>query len=169
VNPSVLTLIAALVGLAIGAFMVYWIVGRRLDQAVLVKTRELESIQQQLQHSHALREASLQQEAAQLKLQLIDVKTLLQSAHQQIQELQQALSSTQQDAAGLREKTRHFDDLQQQSQRKDEQLNLLAKETTELKTRLEQERKNFAEQLALLQNAKVELAKEFENLANKIA
>ena len=167
-NPSVLTLVAALIGLIAGAVIVYWIVGRRLDQAVLAKTHELESAQQQLQHGHALREASLQQEAAQLKLQLIEVKTLLQSAQQQSHELQQELGNARQDVAGLREKTRHFDDLQQQSLRKDDQLTALAKESTELKTRLEQERKNFAEQLALLQNAKAELAKEFENLANKI-
>lgn len=167
-NPSVLTLIAALIGLVIGAFIVYWIIGRRLDQAVIAKTHELESIQQQLQHGHALRESALQSEVGQLKLQLVEVKALLQSAQQQSQDLQQALGDSRQDAAGLREKTRHFDDLQQQSLRKDEQLTSLAKETTELKTRLEQERKNFAEQLALLQNAKVELAKEFENIANKI-
>jgi len=168
VNPSVLTLVAALIGLIVGAVIVYWIIGRRLDQAVLAKTHELESAQQQLQHGHALREASLQQEAAQLKLQLTEVKTLLQSAQQQSHQLQQELGSARQDVAGLREKTRHFDDLQQQSLRKDDQLTVLAKESTELKTRLEQERKNFAEQLALLQNAKAELAKEFENLANKI-
>jgi DNA recombination protein RmuC len=168
VNPSVLTLIAALAGLAIGALIVYWIVGRRLDQAVFAKTHELESALQQLQHSHALREAALQQEGNQLKLQVADIKTQLQSTLQHANELQQSLGVSQQDAAGLREKTRHFDELQQQSLRKDEQLTHLAKENTELKTRLEQERKNFAEQLALLQNAKVELAKEFENLANKI-
>lgn len=167
-NPSVLTLIAALIGLMVGAFIVYWIVGRRLDQAVLAKTHELESAQQQLQHGYALREASLQQEGNQLKLQVVEAKNQWQSAQQHVLELQQRLGISQQDAAGLREKTRHFDELQQQSLRKDEQLTLLEKETTELKTRLEQERKNFAEQLALLQNAKVELAKEFENLANKI-
>ncbi|MGV8835954.1 DNA recombination protein RmuC [Cellvibrio sp.] len=167
-NPSVLTLIAALAGLAIGALIVYWIVGRRLDQAVFAKTHELESALQQLQHSHALREAALQQEGNQLKLQVADIKTQLQSTLQHANELQQSLGVSQQDAAGLREKTRHFDELQQQSLRKDEQLTHLVKENTELKTRLEQERKNFAEQLALLQNAKVELAKEFENLANKI-
>jgi DNA recombination protein RmuC len=168
VNSSLLTLIAASIGFVIGAFLVYWIIGRRLDHAILAKTHELEATQQQLQHNHALREASLQQESAQLKVQLTDVKALLHAAQQQSQDLQQALGHTQQEAAGLREKTRHFDDLQQQSLRKDEQLTGFAKETTELKTRLEEERKNFAEQLALLQSAKVELAKEFENLANKI-
>jgi len=168
VNPSVLTLIAAVTGLVIGALIVYWIIGRRIDQTVFAKTHELESAQQQLQHGHALREAALQQEGNQLKLQLVDIKIQLQSALQHASELQQSLGVSQQDAAGLLEKTRHFDELQQQSLRKDEQLTHLAKENTELKTRLEQERKNFAEQLALLQNAKVELAKEFENIANKI-
>jgi DNA recombination protein RmuC len=168
VNPSVLPLFAALIGLVIGALSVYWIIGRRLDQAVLAKTRELESSRQQLQHEHALREAAFQHESNQLKQQLVDIKAQLHAAHQHSHELQQALSSAQQDAAALREKTRYFDELQQQSLRKDEQLSVYAKDTTELKTRLEQERKNFAEQLALLQNAKAELAKEFENLANKI-
>lgn len=167
-NPSVLPLFAALIGLVIGALSVYWIISRRLDQAVLAKTRELELSQQQLQHEHALREAAFQHESNQLKQQLVDIKAQLHAAHQHSHELQQALSSAQQDAAALREKTRYFDELQQQSLRKDEQLSVYAKDTTELKTRLEQERKNFAEQLALLQNAKAELAKEFENLANKI-
>ncbi|WP_062067765.1 DNA recombination protein RmuC [Cellvibrio sp. OA-2007] len=171
-NPSFLPLVAALSGLVIGAFIVYWIIGRRLEQAVAAKTQQLEAAQQQslqqVQHAHALREAALQQEIHQLNLQLSEVKSQRQAAQQQASELQQALGIAQQDAAGLREKTRHFDELQQQNQRKDEQLVLFAKETTELKTRLEQERKHFAEQLALLQNAKVELAKEFENIANKI-
>ncbi|WP_323814455.1 DNA recombination protein RmuC [Cellvibrio sp. NN19] len=167
-NPSVLTLIAALGGLVIGALIVYWIVGRRLDQAVLAKTHELESNHQQLQHTHALQEAALQQENNQFKHQQTELKNQLQAVQQQLQELQQHLGKTQQEAAGLREKARYFDELQQQSLRKDEQLTLFAKETTELKTRLEQERKHFAEQLSLLQNAKVELAKEFENVANKI-
>ena len=167
-NPSVLTLIAALGGLVMGALIVYWIVGRRLDQAVLAKTHELESNHQQLQHTHALQEAALQQENNQFKHQQMELKNQLQTVQQQFQELQQHLGKTQQEAAGLREKARYFDELQQQSLRKDEQLTLFAKETTELKTRLEQERKHFAEQLSLLQNAKAELAKEFENIANKI-
>lgn len=167
-NPSVLPLIAALTGLVIGALIVYWIIGRRLDQAVRAKTHELESVQQQLQHSHALQEAALQQENNQLKQQQSELREQFQLAQQQILELQKNLGLIQQDAAGLREKTRHFDELQQQSLRKDEQLTAFAKETTELKTRLEQERKHFAEQLVLLQNAKAELAKEFENVANKI-
>lgn len=167
-NPSLLILVATLAGLVIGAFIVYWIVGRRLDQSVLVKTHELEAAQLQLQHTHALREAALQQDGQQLAAQLAEAKAQLQLARQQGAELQQQLGAAQQDVAALREKTLHFTELQQQLLRKDEQLSVFQQETTELKTRLEQERKHFAEQLTLLQNAKADLAKEFENLANKI-
>ncbi|HEX7762180.1 MAG TPA: DNA recombination protein RmuC, partial [Cellvibrio sp.] len=167
-NPSLLILVATLAGLVIGALIVYWVVGRRLDQSVLAKTHELESAQLQLQHSHALREAALQQDGQQLAAQLAEAKAQLQLARQQGAELQQQLGSAQQDVAALREKTLHFAELQQQLLRKDEQLSVCQQETTELKTRLEQERKHFAEQLTLLQNAKADLAKEFENLANKI-
>jgi DNA recombination protein RmuC len=168
VNPSVLILLASFSGLAIGVLLAYWLIGRRIDVAVQDKTLELESAQTQLQHSYALREAGLQQESMQVKAQLQDGKVQFQSLQEHASGLQAALGTTQQEVASLREKTRHFDELQQQSLRKDEQLRLTSIEVAELKTRLEQERKNFAEQLALLQNAKVELAKEFENVANKI-
>lgn len=167
-NPSVLVLIAGLAGLLIGALIIYWLVGRRQGQAIVAKTYELEVAQQQVQHASALREAALQQESNQLKLQVADLRSQLHSQQQHAQELQQAVGDARQEAAGLREKTRHFDALQQQSLRKDEQLTSLEKNTTELQTRLEQERRHFAEQLALLQNARADLTKEFENLANKI-
>lgn len=167
-NPSVVVLIAGLAGLFIGMLVVYWLLGRRQAQAILAKTYELEAAQQQLQHAGALREAALVQESSQLKLHIAELKAQLHSGQQQVQELQQAVGEARQEAAGLREKTRHFEALQQQSLRKDEQLTLLEKNTTELQTRLEQERRHFAEQLALLQNARADLTKEFENLANKI-
>ncbi|HSC66082.1 MAG TPA: DNA recombination protein RmuC [Cellvibrio sp.] len=167
-NPSVLPLIAALAGLVIGVVMVYWIMGRRLEQSVRAETHEFESARQELQHGHALREAALQQENSQFRQQLLDTKGQLQTAQQYIQELQQQLGSVQQDAAALREKNRHYEQLKQESLLKDEQLTLLAKDATELKTRLEHERKSFTEQIALLQNARIELAKDFENIANKI-
>jgi len=168
VNPSVVILIAGLAGWVIGALAVYWLLGRRQHQAILAKTWELEAARQHLQHANALREASLQQESNQLTLQVADLRAQVHDAGKQIQELQQLLGDARQEAAGLREKTRHFDALQQQSLRKDEQLTLLEKTSTELQTRLEQERRHFAEQLALLQNARADLTKEFENLANKI-
>lgn len=167
-SSSLILLLSALAGLVTGAVLVYWLLGRRQEQAILAKTFELEAAQQQVQHTHALREASLQQESAQLKQQLMELKVQFQGAQQQVQLLQQELGDSRQESAALREKTRHFDLLQQQSLRKDEQLTLLEKNATELQTRLEQERKHFAEQLALLQNARADLAKEFENLANKI-
>jgi DNA recombination protein RmuC len=168
VSSSLVVIFAGFGGLIVGALLVYWLLGRRVDQAVTAKTHELESTQQQLQHSHAMREATLQQELNQTRQQLLEIKAQIHGLQQQQQDLQQALGETRQDAAALREKTRHFEQLQQQSLRKDEQISLLEKSSTELQTRLEQERKHFAEQLALLQNAKADLVKEFENLANKI-
>ncbi len=167
-NPSLNIALACLMGLVAGALIVYWLLGRRQDQAVLAKTYELEAARQQLQHASDMREAALLQESGQLKLQITELKTQFHASQQQLLELQQALGDTRQEAAALREKTSHFEALQQQSRRKDEQLSALEKNATELQTRLEQERKHFAEQLVLLQNAKADLAKEFENLANKI-
>lgn len=167
-NSSIILLLAALAGLVVGALVVYWLLGRRIDQSVRVKTLELESNQLQVQHLQELREASLQQDLNQTRLQVTELRTSLDSARQQERETQHSLAVSQQEAAALREKTVHFIDLQQQSLKKDEQLSVFQQETTELKTRLEQERKHFAEQLVLLQNAKADLAKEFENLANKI-
>lgn len=167
-NSSVAIAGALLAGVVIGALIVYWLLARRQEQAVLAKTYELEAAKQQLQHNHALREASLIQESGQLTLQLADLRNQLQASHQQTQTLQAAVGDARQEAAALREKSRHFDELQEQMRRKDEHLTALEKNATELQTRLEQERKHFAEQLALLQNAKADLAKEFENLAHKI-
>ena len=167
-NPSLNIALACLMGLVAGALIVYWLLGRRQDQAVLAKTYELEAARQQLQHASDMREAALLQESGQLKLQITELKTQFHASQQQLLELQQALGDTRQEAAALREKTSHFEALQQQSRRKDEQLSALEKNATELQTWLEQERKHFAEQLVLLQNAKADLAKEFENLANKI-
>lgn len=167
-NSPLFILLACLAGFMLGGLLVYLLIGRRLNQAILAKTFELESAQQQLQHHHALREAGLQQEASQYKIQVADMKASAQMVQQQLQESLQALGDARQEAAGLREKTRHFDNLQQQLLHKDEQLRTLEKNATELQTRLEQERKNFAEQLALLQSAKADLTREFENLANKI-
>lgn len=167
-NSSFIVLVAGLAGLVVGALIVYWLLGRRQDQAILAKTYQLEASHQQLQHANELRESVLQHENGQLKLNIAELKNQFHSSQQQVQELQHALGDARQEAASLREKTRHFELLQQQSLRKDEQLTVLEKNATGLQTRLEQERKNFAEQLALLQNAKADLAKEFENLANRI-
>lgn len=167
-NSSFVVLGALVIGLMLGALLVYWLLGRRLDQSILAKTYELDTALQQARHSSELRETGLQLESTQLKQHVVELKSHLQERQQQLQVLQQSLGDARQEAAGLREKTRHFESLQQQSLHKDELLTQLEKNTTELQTRLEQERKNFAEQLALLQNAKADLAREFENLANKI-
>src|SRR5690606_5822500 len=70
--------------------------------------------------------------------------------------------------AAAREKLQLLGDVQQQLRDSESSAHAARNELTELKTRLEQERKNFAEQLKLLQDAKLDLGKEFENIANKI-
>ncbi len=167
-NSSLLLVLAALGGLCVGAALVYGLLNRRMEQGVQLRTLELESRLVQLQHQQELRDANTQQELSQARLHATEIRTALIAAQEQEQNLRERLGISQQEVAALREKTLHFTELQQQSQRKDEQLALLQQESTELKTRLEQERKHFAEQLTLLQTAKADLAKEFENLANKI-
>lgn len=146
----------------------YWLFRHRLDQALTAKTIELEAVHMQMQHSHELHDAARQHELALAKMQLSDLRIELNNTQLQEREQRQMLGVAQQEVAALREKNQHFTDLQQQLLRKDDQLIAFQQENTQLKTRIEQERKHFAEQLTLLQNAKVDLAKEFENLANKI-
>ncbi len=167
-SSSVVSFGLVLAGFLVGVVMVYWLLARRMAESLLAKTYELEAAHQQILHASALREAGLQQELGQMKPQLVELKDQLQGAHQQAQALYKELGESRQESAGLREKTLHFELLQQQSLRKDDQLTQLEKYTTELQTRLEQERRHFAEQLAVVQNARADLAKEFENLANKI-
>jgi DNA recombination protein RmuC len=57
---------------------------------------------------------------------------------------------------------------QQTVAEKNQQLEVLRTEVAELKTRLENERQNTEEKLALLRNAEVQLFAQFENLAQKI-
>lgn len=155
---------AILLGLAFG----YVLFHRRSDQQLNALKLEQALAQQQLEHGFELRQASMTQELQQLRNIEDQLKQQLSAKHSEMVQLQQQLSQAQQDVAGLREKNSHYADLQEQLLRKEQQLSILEKESTELRTRLEQERKNFAEQLLLLQNAKVELSKEFENVANKI-
>jgi len=155
---------AMLLGLALG----YVLFHRRRDQQINALKLEQALAQQQLEHGFALREASLSQEVQQLRHAEEQLKQQVANQHSDIVHVQQQLSQAQQEVAGLREKNNHYADQQEQLLRKEQQLTHLEKESTELRTRLDQERKHFAEQLSLLQSAKLELSKEFENVANKI-
>jgi DNA recombination protein RmuC len=158
----------ALVSLVLGALLAYWLVGRGREQWLVAKTHELEMQRQNELHSFGLREASLQQELAQLKTQHQDTKT--QWAQLQLEKNQQQLllGQVQQDLAAAREKVARLVEVENTLQHKQEQHAELEQKYAAINSRLEQERRNFAEQLALLQNARVDLTREFENLAGKI-
>lgn len=171
-NSAFIILMVVLIALVAGFFFASFLLSKSnrkaLDDALALRENELKAVFIQERHQAAMREASLQQELTQARLHTQDAKlelTQLKTAHQQLQD--QANISLQ-ELAAAKEKLQQLADTQLQLQHKDSALVKVTAEATELNTRLGQERKNFAEQLALLQQAKVELSKEFENIANKI-
>jgi len=165
-------LIAVLIALLIGFFLAFALLTanhrKRQADALSLRDSELKAFYVQEQHQAAIRETTLQHDLTQARQQVQDVKHELSDLKVVHQELLQHASHHLQELAAAKEKLQQFAHLQQQLQQKDITLAKLNAEATELNTRLEQERKNFAEQLSLLQNAKAELSKEFENIANKI-
>jgi len=172
VNNTLGVLIVALVALVLGFFFANIWLSRssrqREQDALLLRENELKAQHLQVVHEVAMREAAAQQELAQYREQLQDLKHQLVAAKAAHDLLQLQHSSGLQELAAAREKLQQLEETRQQLQHKDSALIKATAEATELATRLDQERKNFTEQLALLQNAKAELAREFENVANKI-
>jgi DNA recombination protein RmuC len=158
----------ALASLILGALLAYWLAGRGREQWLVAKTHELEMQRQNELHGFGLREASLQQELAQLKTQQQEAK--IQWSQLQLEKNQQQLllGQVQQDLAAAREKVARLAEVEEALHSKQNQHAELEQIYAALNSRLEQERRNFAEQLALLQNARVDLTREFENLAGKI-
>lgn len=171
-NNAFILLAVVLIALMVGFFFANMILGRGhrkgMDDALLLRENELKALHIQEQHQAAMRETSLQHELAQAKLQAQDAKQELSELKATHQQLHDQANRSLQELAAAKEKLQHLADTQVQLQQKDAALVKVTAEATELNTRLDQERKNFTEQLALLQQAKVELAKEFENIANKI-
>lgn len=171
-NSAFITLIIVLIALLAGFFFAYLLLGvsarKRLEDALLLRENELKALYIQEQHQALLLQSGLQHDLAQAQQQAQDTKQELAQLKLAYQQLQDRTSLYLQDLAAAKEKLQLFAELQQQFQQKDAALVKITAEATELSTRLDQERKNFAEQLALLQNAKLELSKEFENVANKI-
>src|SRR5690554_2468430 len=141
---------------------------RRTDEAVLSRTRELEAELAARQSAWDIRESALSRELDYLRSQQDELKAALRDGEQLRHEQVQQLGEVQQALAAAREKLQLLGDVQQQLRDSESSAHAARNELTELKTRLEQERKNFAEQLKLLQDAKLDLGKEFENIANKI-
>lgn len=172
VNSAFVILAVVLIALVVGFFFASFLSSsssrKRQEDALLLRENELKTFYVQEQHQAAIRETTLQHDLAQAKLQAQDAKQELAELKVAHQELQLQTNNALQNLAAAKEKLQQLAHTQEQLQQKDIALAKLNAEATELATRLEQERKSFNEQLAILQNAKVELSKEFENIANKI-
>ncbi len=170
-NPFII-LAVAFIAFAAGFFFASFVLGRShrksLNDALLLRENELKGLYLNEQHLTALREAGLQHDLAQAKLQGQEAKQEFAQLKIVHLELQEQANKGLQDLAAAKEKVTHLGEIQNQLLQTQADLAKKSADATELNTRLGQERKNFAEQLALLQQAKVELGKEFENIANKI-
>ena len=167
-NHTIILLAAALGGLLIGVLLSVLLLRRRTDDAVFSRTRELESELANRQSTWDLREAGLTRELDYLRSQQDELKSLAREGEILRAQQQQQLGDLRQELAAAHEKLQFLGDVQQQLRQSEQAAHTAHNELTELKTRLEQERRNFAEQLKLLQDAKLDLGKEFENIANKI-
>jgi len=139
---------AALIGgLILGVLLALLLNRRRIQDAVLLQTRTLEAEQATQQNAWQLREASLTQDLNYLRTESETLNTRLVEAETRHRELQQTLSNAHQQLAGAREKLQLLEPTQNQLRSSEQRVSELSRETTELKPRLEQERKNFEEQL----------------------
>jgi DNA recombination protein RmuC len=172
VNSAFIILAVALIALIAGFFFATLLMGannrKRQEDALALRESEVKALYIQEQHQAAVRETGLQHDLVQAKQQAQDAKQELLELKATYQQLQTQANISLQDLAAAKEKLQQLADTQQQLQQKDAALVKVTADATELNTRLNQERKNFTEQLALIQNAKAELTKEFENVANKI-
>lgn len=159
----------------IPAFIIWWIYSQKNKTltrsyeekiAQMAATATTEATQKK--HEFELQYSQISQELEFAKLQLntkIDDYQELRKTHNT---LEQELGTTKQDLAAAKEGLTHLHSTQELLARKESSLITLTAENTELRTRLEQERIQFEEQLSLLKNAKADLSKEFENVANRI-
>lgn len=160
--------IALILGFLLASFVLGAASRKRQEDALLLRESELRAFYLQEQHLAKLRETGLQHDLAQAQQQGAEAKQSLLELKSDYQLAQEQANRALQELAAAKEKLQQLADIQQQLLQKDAALVKVSAEATELTTRLDQERKNFVEQLAILQNAKLELAKEFENIANKI-
>jgi len=168
-------LIASGLGLFLGLILALLINRGRLKEALAARTRELENQLLQAQGDAALRESRLEQnlerehhQCSELRGQLSQEIKRQHQLRQQSDGLQEALGASQQELAAARETLKYQADLREQLREREEALSRARSRVAELETRLGQEREQFEQQLALLQDAKKQLTGEFENLANRI-
>ncbi|RYY75764.1 MAG: DNA recombination protein RmuC [Gammaproteobacteria bacterium] len=163
-----IALIAFVIGFFLAVAVLASIYRKRQADALSLRESELKAFYVHEQHQAAIHETTLQHDLTQAQRQAQHIEQEFADLKIAHHDLLAQTSRHLQELAAAREKLHQLANIQQELQQKDSALAKLHAETTELNTRLEQERKNFTEQLALLQQAKVDLSKEFENIANKI-
>lgn len=156
------------IGVLSGALLA-WLFYRRAQGAALERViHEQETRLVAAQNQWLLREQSMQHELTQARQQLEELKIAYAQIQQHSALQTNNLNDTQQLLAAAREKLLYLDEIKQQLRIAEQEVSDARSQQADLNARLEAERKSFDEQLTLLKNAKVELGKEFENLANKI-
>jgi len=168
-------LIASGLGLFLGLILALLINRGRLKEALSARSRELENQLLQAQSDAALRESRLEQAVERERDQIDELRGQINreterqnQLRQHNERLQENLSASQQELAAARETLKYQTDLREQLREREEALSQARSRLAELETRLGQEREQFEQQLALLQDAKKQLSGEFENLANRI-
>lgn len=172
---EIIPLSGVLIGFGVGLITTVLFYHWRLTEAVAARTSALEQEAQQARSERALREIGLEHTIEQLRQRLggsedrfNESRDLLREASLKREQLQSSLNQAQQELAAAGEKLQYQSRLQQELRERDHQLAEARNLTTELQTRLGQEREHFEAQLKLLQDAKSQLTAEFENLANRI-
>jgi len=172
VNSAFIILIVTLVALVAGIVLASIVLGntnrKRQEDALLLRENEIRAMHVQEQHQAAVREHGLQHDLVQARQQVQEYRHELEQLKTAYQQLQVRDNTALQELAAARQQLQHLSDIQERIHQKDIALSKATTEAAELRTRLEQERKSFAEQYAVLQDAKTQLTKEFENIANKI-
>lgn len=167
-NITLIHLAALGLGLVVGALCTWWLCHRSRVLALTNLEREQSAHLLALQNQWVLREQSLQYELNQTRQQLDESRLGAAQTQQQLVQQAASLSENQQSLAAAREKLFYLDEVKHQLRNTEQENSGLRSQHADLVARLETERKSFAEQLTLLRDAKAELSKEFENIANKI-
>lgn len=163
-----LALFAVVVGLIAGVAITSRLARQRLADALQLAQQEAGLRQQQILHEAGLQEARLSSELAQVRERLSQEQSAHASLQQRLHAEQQRLGELQQLLAAAQERNRQLESVPAQLAGREAELSRLRADYSALEAGVAQERHNFSQQLKLLQEAREELKREFENLANRI-
>lgn len=163
-----LALFAVVIGLIAGAAITSRLARQRLADALQLAQQEAGLRQQQILHDAGLQEARLSSELAQVRERLSQEQSTQASLQQRLHAEQQRLGELQQLLAAAQERNRQLESVPAQLAGREAELSRLRADYSALEAGVAQERHNFTQQLTLLQEAREELKREFENLANRI-